>query len=293
MRSFLLRLAYGNFWLAASASGLAAVSLSACRLPWDSAALGLPSLAVFVVYTLDKVAKWEPADGENDPERSAFIGRWRLLLLVLGGSALLLGAAWAYARSFATLFWFVVPFPIALAYGTPVLPSRFRYRRLKDITGGKSLTVAVTWSAMCVSLPVAAVGGETSAGYLILFAWVFLRFFVNTVFFDIGDVAGDAKEGVITLPVWLGVSRTVRYLELVTFLALAVGVGLVWMTPTAPVIAAIAFGFLYDLAYLRAFRTTKDLGFLCDVVVDGLGIATGLVVVVTHLVAHFVAQLSA
>lgn len=258
------------------------MSLLACALPWSAAALVLPALAVFVVYTFDKVAKWDPSDAENDPERSAFIQRWRRVLLALGVASLVAGAVWAYSRGPTTLVLFLVPFPIAFAYGTPILPARFKYRRLKDITGGKSFTVAVTWSSMCVALPIAAAGGTTSFPYLAAFAWVFLRFFVNTVFFDIGDVVGDAKAGVTTLPVWLGVERTLRWLEVAAIAAGIVGIGLASLTPTTPLLAAVALGFVHDIGYLRASRATKDLGFLCDVVVDGIGIVSGVVVVVVH-----------
>lgn len=282
-KTALLKLAYANVWLSLTASGFALAALFACGTKVDAVALYLPFACTFVVYTFDKVLKWDPvADAANDPERSAFIGTYRTPLLVGGALCLLSGGTLALFRGWGVLALFLAPFPIAFAYGTPVLPEGFRYRRLKDITVGKSLTVALTWGVMGVTLPLAASGTPLrTALHTALFAWLALRFFVNTAFFDIGDVEGDRQAGVRTLPVWLGVEGTYVWLFRVLAGSLVAGLAAGALSPTRPgawvvVLASLAFDHGYLSRGREASRSGGELGFLCDVWADGMGVFTAL-----------------
>ena len=158
--TWLEKLAYSNVWLALTASGFAIATLFVAGARDITrvhlVAVLLPALSMYVVYTFDKVVKADPvADAQNDPERSAFVEKYKPLLLALAGVALLVGSGLATVSpgGVRALALFGVPFPIAYAYGTNVLPPGFRYRRLKDVTGGKSLTVAATWAVVGVTLP--------------------------------------------------------------------------------------------------------------------------------------------
>lgn len=272
-------LAFANIWLALSASGLALAAFVACDVALDVVALLLPALTTYVVYTFDKVVKLDPvADVVNDPERTRFLVRHRRLLLTLAGLALVGGGVLAATRGPLAFVLFMVPFPIGFAYSTPVLPRRFRYRRIKDLTGGKSLVVALTWSIMAVSLPLAATGAALDTGlHALAFLWIAARFFVNTVLFDIDDVPGDRAAGIRTLPVWLGVPRTFTLLRVTLVVALGIGLGMAWLgTPVT--LAIVLLSAAFDVVYLEAARRRRGpLGFLGDVVADGLGVWSGVV----------------
>lgn len=284
-KTALLKLAYANVWLSLTATGFAIAALFVHGTTLDPVALYLPFACTFVVYTFDKVVKWDPvADAANDPDRSAFIGTYRAPLLVCGAFCLLSGGVLALLRGKLVLALFLAPFPIAFAYGTPILPKGFRYRRLKDITVGKSLTVALTWGVMGVTLPLAASGAPLATWlHTALFSWIALRFFVNTAFFDIGDVEGDKLAGVRTLPVWLGVDRTYAWLFRVLAGSLAAGLAAGALSPTRPgayvvVLASVAFDHGFLTRGREASRCGGELGFLCDVWADGMGVFTALAV---------------
>lgn len=279
----LTKLAYSNVWLALSASGLALAVAALTGTTLDAVALVLPTLIAYVVYTFDKVVKLDPvADALNDPARTALLVRHRPLLLTLAGLALVGGTLMAATKNLETVVLFLVPLPIGIAYSTPFMPKRFRVRRLKDITGGKSLVVAATWAIMTVSLPLAAVESQAD-GVLVFFAfaWVTARFFVNTVLFDIDDVPGDRAAGTRTLPVWLGVASTFEILFTMLALSLGLGVGLVATSPELGfALFVVGACFAFDVAYLEAARRRRGpLGFLGDVVADGLGVWSGALAV--------------
>lgn len=286
-KTWLEQLAYSNVWLALTATGFAMATLFVAGSRELTRATGvavlLPALSMYVVYTFDKVVKWDPvADAQNDPERSAFIGKHRSILMAGAAVATAVGAGLAYLSpgGLRALALFVVPFPIAYAYGTNVLPATFRYRRLKDVTGGKSVTVAATWALVGVTLPLVAAGREIPLPFhTMLFSWLFVRFFVNTVFFDIGDIEGDTEAGTLTIPVVLGEERTYSLLEASVVVSAIVGLAAAELSPALlPTVALVLASGAYDLWFVREGQRATNLGYLCDVVADGMGIFTGLAV---------------
>lgn len=278
MRALLLRLAYSNLWLALTASGLALGALALAGLPLDPVALSLPFASMFAVYTVDKVLGFDPvADAANDPDRSWFIARRGRALLGLAAAGLLLAGALAARRGWLPLALLVAPLGVGVAYGWKLLPASFRYRRLKDITGVKSLSVALTWGLCCALLPASYLGAPLADRALgVAFAWITALFLINTIYFDLGDIAGDRADGIRTVPVVLGYART---RALLVALALLKAAGLAaaalagWVPPLAHALNLLT---LLELGFLAAARgEDADIGFVCDVVVDGEGLLVG------------------
>lgn len=107
----------------------------------------------------------------------------------------------------------VVLFPTSvIAYSAEVLPSRFRYRRIKDVPYLKSFYVAALWA--CLAFMVAG-GAEhrSPCVYLYIGLWVL----IGTVFGDLKDVVDDKIRNVRTLPTSVGISRTYRILHLASW----------------------------------------------------------------------------
>lgn len=209
LRRLLFLLAFSNLWIAATAAGFAYASavLAGWSPGWELALL--PGLSMFAVYTFDKVLGYDPvSDPENDPERSAFIERWGRPLLVLAATGLVAGGALAMrSGGWLALGLFLLPIVVGALYGLKVLPRSFRYRRLKDVTGVKNLTVGLTWGACSALLPAALLGTWGREAWLAA-GWAALHMTINTTYFDMGDVKGDRAEGTPTLPVVIGFGRT-------------------------------------------------------------------------------------
>lgn len=274
MRRLLFALAFSNAWIALTAGGLAlaAVVIGGWPLRWD--AVVLPILSMFAVYTFDKVLGYDPvSDPENDPERSAFIAR-RGRPLLAGAVVGLVAACVVAARvSWLAVALVLLPIGVGIAYGFKLLPAGFRYRRLKDITGVKSLAVALAWGACCGLLPATLLGAPWDRAVWLLAAWTGMRLLINTVFFDLGDLEGDRAEGTVTIPVALGFGRTRALLVALAVFAWAAATGATlagWLPARAHVVNLVA---LLELGYLAQARDEgADLGFACDVVADGVGL---------------------
>ncbi len=283
MGNVLLALAYTNLWIALSAASEVWVTQILLGIAWNWQAPFVAFATMLMVYTFAKTIHFDPqADALNDPERTALLLRWRWPLI--GLSTVLYIAALSIAQGMSLAGWCLFPFATAILYDVKLLPTRLRYRRLKDIPGIKSVVVAFTWAVTTVWVPV-LVSGSRPSGIGVLFLWNFLLWFVNTVFFDMGDMRGDRLEGTRTLPLLLGF-RTCRRLLLALALLAAV---VLWWGQSRALVSPLA-GWanllsLYTFAYVLAGRSEDDdLGFLCDVVADGVFIAgAGLLAVVLWL----------
>ncbi|MEZ4380883.1 MAG: UbiA family prenyltransferase, partial [Nannocystaceae bacterium] len=214
MRRALLRLAYANVLISLHAAGFACAALVLCGEALSLPALALPTAAMFVVYTFDKVARFDPQDDANDPQRSAFIRTWRAPLLVAGGLAALVGGAAALRSGGLVALLFALPLLAGVLYALPLLPAGAPLRRIKDVTGLKSLYVAAVWVATAGLLPLAVVGAplDASAGLALVAAWILARTLINTIYFDLGDLEGDRASGTRTIPVVFGFVATRRLL---------------------------------------------------------------------------------
>lgn len=280
MRNVLLQLAYSNLWIAFTAAGCAFVTQVLLGLPLDPMAPWLCFVSMFAVYTFAKTVRFDPvADGVNDPERTAFLKRWRTPLIALAGFCFVVGWSQAPGQRFL-LIW---PVLTAVAYDVKLLPSSFRYRRLKDITGVKSLVVAITWAVLTVMMPLQLAHAPTTLAVWLLLAWNTLIWFINTVLFDVGDMTGDRMEGVVTVPLYLGRRNTLLFLaglDLAAVLLLWHGQKAGLLAPAAAMINLLG---LYLLACIVAADKTEETGFLCDVVIDGMGIAGALLALLALL----------
>lgn len=165
----------------------------------------------YSVYSLNRLTDQEE-DAVNMPERSAFVhGNERFLLILAAVSyiaALFLG--WLESP-FAAL---ILLFPViaGIIYSKNVL-SMIGIPRLKDIFLVKSLIVASSWTVCAALLPALYLQGNFINLWFI-FPFFFIKMFINTVLFDVRDVAGDALNSVKTIPVVIGISGT-RWLLLI------------------------------------------------------------------------------
>ena len=273
VKKLVLSLAYSNLWLALSAAGQVWVNARLLGLPPRKLPALLAVMSMYWVYTFAKTVRFDPeADAVNDPDRTAFLKRWRLPLIVWGISALVVGAYLSWQNSWMALFIFLLPALAGVLYDVKFLPRGFKYRRLKDITGVKGLVVALAWTILTVGLPICYHCCRPATGVVLLVGfWNFANWFVNTTYFDMGDVSGDRAEGTVTIPIRFGyvtTRRVLHLLNLVAWLSLAWGVWAGWLPRLAHFPGLIV---LVNFAILsRAHSEEADISFECDVISDGL-----------------------
>lgn len=144
-------------------------------------------LCTFAVYSADKVSG-SKEDLLNTPDR-AILANYPIGTL----------AKISYCLAILIVIvvdWHKLPFVLSFGVAGWIYTLKIGGVRPKDIPGVKNLIVA--------SACAACYAGLVGQGY----ALIFLMILVNTILFDIRDIKGDALNGVRTLPVIFGRSRT-------------------------------------------------------------------------------------
>jgi len=189
------------------------------------------SLAFFYIYAMHVLNRFldKGASAYNDPERAMFYRRHRPYLTI---SALVsLAAALALSYSLGTsLFLAMVGLSVlGTIYSIPIVPSSrremWRYTKLKDIPGSKTLSQALAWGAVIALLPLLEPMKGTWASAIVSFLFVFTIVYVRSALFDIFQVQGDLVVGVETLPITLGEKRTLSLLKAVILAGALILVG--------------------------------------------------------------------
>ncbi len=259
-------------------SGLhtSALAFTTALLLGYTPALGLlltAYLFTYASYTLNRKKEWQQ-DLTSLPERTQYVlRRARYSNIIITVSYVI-----AFAIAFLTnlIFFAALLVPLILSYLYNVGSKRFvpiiGVSRLKEKLLVKNIVVSAGWG-LAALLTLLYYLGPFSATVLIIFAFITLRLFVNTVFCDIRDVKGDAETGIKTLPIVLGVRRT-RFLLIIIntlsglFVLLAIFAGL--LPPMAHIVNLVT---LYAYYYiLKSFSPKANMAYLTDFVADGEGL---------------------
>jgi 4-hydroxybenzoate polyprenyltransferase len=208
---FLRVFVYSSIWVA---GGLASLAL------YTDHVLGLnagwmPVWLIFVsglfVYNLDHMADARVQEIPDDVAQRYFTHPMVGLLLI--GSGLLTGhALWGAPPAARVVFAIYVS--VGLLYGLPVIPvprrAGTRWARLKEIPLLKGFLVGATIAFAAIFVPLAWVGGafDTAAQSAFLFVFVFASSACQM--FDVRDLDSDARAGLRTLPLTLGIPHTKR-----------------------------------------------------------------------------------
>jgi (E)-4-hydroxy-3-methyl-but-2-enyl pyrophosphate reductase len=178
-----------------------------------------PALAFLYVYAMHVLNRLldKGASAYNDPERAHFYTRYRRPLLFSGilsiGAALFLAGTLGLPSSIAM----GVLILLGALYSLPVIPpSRrhlWRYSKIKDIPGSKTLSQALAWGAVIALLPLLEHSPPAWGPSMIAFLFVFSIVYVRSALFDSFQVQGDLIVGAETLPITLGEKRTLFLLK--------------------------------------------------------------------------------
>ena len=106
------------------------------------------------------------------------------------------------------------PFFMGFIYSRGIKIGKFKLS-LKRGYGIKNIVVAFTWAfTTCVLI---YKWTETFFQLLLVFAFFFLKSFINSVICDCRDIKGDLAAGLTTIPIYLGEKRTRKILQILHF----------------------------------------------------------------------------
>jgi len=178
-----------------------------------------PTLAFLYVYAMYVMNRFldKGASTYNDPERANFYRKHRVWLILTGLGAILGALFLSYVLGISIFFTMAGLIILGVIYSIPIVPSGrrrvWRYARIKDIPGSKTLSEALAWGAVIALLPLLEPVQPHWSQTVVTFLFVFSVVYVASGLFDIFQVQGDRIVGRETLPITLGEPRTLQLLK--------------------------------------------------------------------------------
>jgi 4-hydroxybenzoate polyprenyltransferase len=180
--------------------------------------LAIAFLLTLIVYSYDRFSGLED-DRATNPERSELLIRkkkqYPYYLASCMGILALLVVFFAKRESMSLVIFIAILITVGILY-TVMLKNVTRY-----IPAFKSILVASEWGATIALLYGISYDSYISAFTLIVTAFVFLKLFTLTVYYDIKDIESDASGRLKTVPVMLGYNTSLRLLTILTILSWA------------------------------------------------------------------------
>jgi 4-hydroxy-3-methylbut-2-enyl diphosphate reductase len=118
---------------------------------------------------------------------------------------------------------------LGLSYNRILVPKGlggFKYRRIRDIPGSKTILIAVAWGIVTALLTPLSKVGTVHWTTGLVFLWASGVVFVRTAFFDVLDMQGDRIVGKETLAILMGEKRSLRLLKRILLILIAAMFGL-------------------------------------------------------------------
>jgi len=252
-----------NLYVALCGAGLTYASMTVQGLTASSAKLRLMLISFLFLYSLHIINHLLDRDAGqfNDPERIRFFDRYKFWFVVSGCVAQLAVVWMAYRLGMAVLAAALLVMIAGLLYSVLLVPRALRgkipYRRLKDIPGSKSVSIALGWGAVTTFLPALATGFPDPAAFVSVFTTVVGLVLVRSEFFELLDVQGDMIVGKETLPVLLGEQKTLQILNTILVLLAALLIGFAFLGWGRGFLVIFGFCCPYTLVYLWLFSKRK------------------------------------
>lgn len=221
-------------------------------------------LVGFGAYILNRFAEMNEEDNISHPRRARFFAeRKGLIIVAIVAIFASVFITFSYADYITTLFLLFAPIGVIL-YSFKFIP---KYYKIKKIFLIKNAFPAFVWSLLVLFTAFWLKTPWKETVFVFAF-FVFLRFLVGCISFDVRDVKGDKKYGINSFPVVFGINKTKRFLHLINVFS---GIYL---------IIAIQLGFLPKVAYLLSivciygyffisWLSEESSTFLFDIVIDG------------------------
>jgi 4-hydroxybenzoate polyprenyltransferase len=254
---------YGSHLLSIGASGIVLCLLLILDLPIAYQALLIPYLSSQIVYTYNHLSEGS-ADELSNPERTKHVKKSKrkgYVLLLMYVATLLLVSLTTNIDTVLVL--------ISIVFGGVLYTLALKDFGARYIVGFKNIYTSVFWG-MTVLLVPALYQLQLDRQILYFGIFVFLRWVVNSTYFDIKDEISDSKRSLKTFPVVIGRKNTIRLLHLVNLLSIVpIVLGYLsgqYDTEVLIMSLFVVYGFIY-LA-ITSFLREKNVRLLSYIVVD-------------------------
>ncbi len=199
----------------AAAVGALSFAAAVMRLAGEKTDLVFPLMAALYIYAMHVFNRFldKGAASYNDPDRAAFQKQHRRLLMMMGSVALAISLVLSFTAGPGTFVALLGLSFLGVVYSIPLIPegakSRYRFVKIKDIPGSRSLSEALAWVAAMVFLPLFSHSPGSLLGLIITAIVVFTFSYARAILFSLFQLQGDLMVGTETLPITLGEKRTI------------------------------------------------------------------------------------
>jgi len=199
------------------AAGIGAFSFAyaALRLAGGKTDLIFPLMAALYIYAMHVFNRFldKGAAAYNDPDRATFQKQYKTLLILMGYIATGIALILSFITGFGTFMVLLGLSLLGVVYSVPLIPegigNRYRFVKIKDIPGSRSLSEALAWVAVMVLLPLFSGSPGPILSVVIAAIIVFSASYARAVLFSLFQLQGDLMVGAETLPITLGEKRTI------------------------------------------------------------------------------------
>ncbi|NJD51821.1 MAG: prenyltransferase [Candidatus Methanoperedens sp.] len=223
-------------------------------------------LTIFSTYGLNKLTDLNE-DEINNPKRAHTIKKIGVSFKFSVAMSFILSLILGFLENIMILPVILLPLFLGMLYSVKLNSDM---PRLKDITGVKNISIALSWSVGTTFFPVIYLSEKEITSVILIFYLFFLKSFINSVMFDIRDIQGDRESNIRTIPIFLGKDNTKRLLlilnsTLIPWLIFTYYKGL-FHRYFPILIGLILYGYWYILHFSR---DSINKGKIMDLLIDG------------------------
>lgn len=257
----------------AAALGAFSFAYAALCLADGTTDLLFPLMAALYIYAMHVFNRFldKGAASYDDPDRAAFQNQHKNLLIPMGSIALGISLILSFIAGFGTFMALLGLSLLGVIYSIPLIPegseNRYRFAKIKDIPGSRSLSEALAWMAVMVFLPLFSGSPGPGLSIIITAIVVFSFSSARAVLFSLFQLQGDLMVGTETLPITLGEKRT---LTLFKRILLGTALLLVCSTLLGLVSSIFCLMLIPLLTLLLCFYTFEKQWLSTGIVLEGL-----------------------
>jgi 4-hydroxybenzoate polyprenyltransferase len=159
---------------------------------------------------------------------------------------------------------------VSIVAGGVLYTIKFK-KLMKRFVGLKNIYVALFWSLLVFLVPFHFSTPAGDIAILVIVLFVFIRWVINSAFFDIKDIRSDSELGLKTLPVRFGISTSIYYLHMINIMSFGLLLLAILYNTVPTYTSALLFFPLYSFYYLYVANklTDRELRRISYIVVDG------------------------
>ena len=242
-----------------SLGGISIIFVSALllkiKISWDI--LIIAYLTFYLIFLHDRF-RGINADLLTNPQRSKHLKKYlHFIPTIFVFLFLILSILLIYYGNLATFFFILFFLSFGILY-------TIAFKQItKKICCFKDLYVATFFALLPFFLLVYYSRPLISVDVLLLSLLIFLEAFLMPVFLDIKDIESDRKEGLQTIPVMLGIKKTITFLAILNFIGTITIMVLIFYLNVLPKsILMLLFTIPFDFYCYSLVKKQKNFGYI-------------------------------